>query len=355
VTRMFISHSTSDRSFIERELLGLLDALGFETWFGETDVQSAEQWERSILTALRSSKWLLLVMSPRAAQSEWVKDEVAFAVSEIPDRIIPILLEDCDPAEIHIRLPRIQFIDFRTDKAEATRRLIRLLVETEYKPFLRELDSSNSHRRLLRQYWQPQVDGGLQIVMGRFLDSPGFEQSGLLGVGDASAMVELRSTLESIGLSSIPIAYSDQLNGEGLKTNLVVLGGPDPNTLTGQLSKRIASTLRFGDPKRREISFRDVEENKIFSPRIGKSGEVESDCGILIVGRNPFAPTKRVAICAGSFGYGTWAAVRFLLSSAYLHHPLGKTEAEFLLETDVLWSAPQEAKLMVSRELSKVA
>ena len=48
MARLFISHATIDRKFVEEELLGLLRDLGFDPWFAETDIQTSEQWERSI-------------------------------------------------------------------------------------------------------------------------------------------------------------------------------------------------------------------------------------------------------------------------------------------------------------------
>src|SRR5262249_55980434 len=103
MARLFISHATGDRKFVEDELVGLLRALGFDPWFAETDIQTSEQWERCILGALKSSKWFVLVMSPRSATSERVKDEIAWAVDEAPDRIVPIMIEHCNPRDFHIK------------------------------------------------------------------------------------------------------------------------------------------------------------------------------------------------------------------------------------------------------------
>ena len=184
MARLFISHATADRKFVEGELLGLLRALGFDPWFAETDIQTSDQWERSILGALKSSKWFVLVMSPRSAASEWVKDEIAWAIDEAPNCIVPIMIEDCNPRDFHIRLPRIQHLDFRQSPKKAHEQLIHLLVEGEYKPFVREADTPEPLKRKMRAFWLPLVEGGLQIVLGRFLEFSDFEQSGLLGVGD---------------------------------------------------------------------------------------------------------------------------------------------------------------------------
>jgi serine/threonine-protein kinase len=53
-----------------------------------------------------------------------VKDEAHWAIEERPGRIIPVLMEDCDVRDLHIRLPRIQYVDFRTVDEEARRRLL---------------------------------------------------------------------------------------------------------------------------------------------------------------------------------------------------------------------------------------
>lgn len=357
MARLFISHATTDRKFVEQELLGLLGALGFEPWFAEDDIQTSEQWERSILGALESSRWFILVMSPRSAKSEWVKDEISWAIDNRPELIIPILLEDCDPHRFHIRIKRIQSLDFRKNTKEAREKLIKLLIEKEYKPVLRESDTSYSHLNKSRKFWTPFIEGGLQIVLGRFREFDAFEQSGVLGVGDAIAMTELKSHIESIGFSGIPISFADRLDGDSLKTNLVLLGGPDANRLTREAAKRINSTLTFGNPDRYEIALYDGTNGRAFVPRRNIKGAVENDFGIILLCKNPFALQKRVLLCAGSFGYGTWACVRFILSEVFLDNPgvVKGAGVEFLIETDILWEAPQHIKAHIIRELKSKA
>jgi hypothetical protein len=354
MVRLFVSHATADRKFVESELLGLLRALGFDPWFAESDIQTSEQWERMILGALRSSKWFVLVMSPKSAVSEWVKDELAWAIEEASEYIIPILIDDCNPRDFHIRLPRIQYLDFRQNLKEAREQLIRLLVDKEYKPFVQGIGTSDPLKRKLRSFWLPFFEGGLQIVLGRFREFAAFEQSGLLGVGDAVAMTELRAGLESVGLLGVPISYADRLDGDALKTNLVLLGGPDANLLTREVARRIQSTLKFGDPDRHVIALFDSVDQRQFVPRRSPPDTIENVFGIVFSCNNPFASHKRVILGAGSFGYGTWACVRFLLSEGFLDHPLSveRAEAEFLIEAEVLWETPQRVRLHVARPLT---
>lgn len=131
---IFISHAKEDREFVDGELVSLINALGFESWYAKTAIQSAEHWERSILAGLQASEWFMIIMSPSSAMSEWVKDEVNWAMEERVGRIIPLLIAECNPRDIHIRLPRIQHIDFGGNQKEAREELIRLLIDYNYTP-----------------------------------------------------------------------------------------------------------------------------------------------------------------------------------------------------------------------------
>jgi hypothetical protein len=94
VPKVFISHCTLDRDFVEREIVSLLERHGIDVWYSPDSIVSADQWERSILDGLKTSDWFLLVMSPRSAVSSWVRMEVAWAFNK-GRRIVPVLLEDC--------------------------------------------------------------------------------------------------------------------------------------------------------------------------------------------------------------------------------------------------------------------
>jgi hypothetical protein len=122
--RVFISHSTHDRGFVERELIPLLEKHCIHTWYSSDSIQTADQWERSILEGLKSCEWFLVVLSPRSAASEWVKDELNWAMEHRFKRIIPLLLEDCAFEDFHLRLRRIQSVDFRRREELALRRLL---------------------------------------------------------------------------------------------------------------------------------------------------------------------------------------------------------------------------------------
>lgn len=125
--RVFVSHSTEDRAFVEQQVVGLLQQHGVDTWYSRDSIQGAERWERSILQGLRECDWFLVVMSPRSARSPWVKHEVDWAFAKRLGRIIPVLMEDCDSDDFHIGLAGIQHLDFRTTSREPRKKLLAVL------------------------------------------------------------------------------------------------------------------------------------------------------------------------------------------------------------------------------------
>ena len=208
--------------------------------------------------------------------------------------------------------------------------------------------------RRAKRFWKVFVSGELQVVVGRFLEFASFEQSGFLGVGDAMALAELRMHFESLGLRDFSVSYADRLDGDSLKTNLILIGGPDVNTITKEAVVRIQSTLRFGNPEHHEIAIYDSVTDRIYAPLVRTdSNEIIKDYGVVLKTTNPFAPNKQVLIVAGSFGYGTWAGIRFITSRQFIENPmvLEGMPIECLIETDIVRGTPQDIRLIVLRAL----
>jgi hypothetical protein len=129
--RVFISHSSLDQPFVEREIVQLLRMHGLAYWYAPSNIRTASHWERTILEGLQSCDWFLLVMSPRSAESEWVKDELHWAIKKMFGRIIPVIMEACDPFAFHIRLDRIQALDFEQGGKQARRALLAIFQSAE--------------------------------------------------------------------------------------------------------------------------------------------------------------------------------------------------------------------------------
>jgi formylglycine-generating enzyme required for sulfatase activity len=135
MSRVFISHSTKDREFVERVLVPALHGYGLETWYSREDIRAADSWHQSILEGLKSSDWFLIVMSANSAKSEWVIDELHWAMGHRPlGRIVPVMIEECDPYDFHIRLPRLQFVDYGRDRERALAQLRAIWVRPDASP-----------------------------------------------------------------------------------------------------------------------------------------------------------------------------------------------------------------------------
>jgi len=126
----FISHSTRDRAFVEQQLIPFLEDLGITPWYAAENITVAAAWERGIREALLRSDWVVVVLSPNALQSEWVRSETHWALENKRGRVIPVKLAPCDPSELHIKLVGIQYADFSTDAVAARHRLEALFGRT---------------------------------------------------------------------------------------------------------------------------------------------------------------------------------------------------------------------------------
>jgi hypothetical protein len=123
MAKAFISHSTSDQKFVESVLIPLLKEVKVTPWYSKTAILTAEDWERSIRKGLETSDWFLVVLSPRSVSSRWVKAEVHWALEHRPGRVVPIMSEPCNPAELHIGLSLIQHIDLSQKRKAGSAKL----------------------------------------------------------------------------------------------------------------------------------------------------------------------------------------------------------------------------------------
>lgn len=127
MTNLFISHSTKDVDFVLEHLKAPCTALGINAWCSATDMRLAADWEQQIRRELAQSDWFVVVLSPDAAKSEWVQAETHWALENKHGRVIPVMARGCDPCDVHIRLGRIQYIDFRTDPRRAWLKLQQII------------------------------------------------------------------------------------------------------------------------------------------------------------------------------------------------------------------------------------
>jgi hypothetical protein len=112
--KVFVSYNKADASFA-RQLATDLAERGFAPWLDEWEVRPGDFITQRIETGLTESDAFVIVLSPGAVASDWVKVELASAyhksVSTGKPRIFPVLLENCD---IPALLSDVLYVDFRS-------------------------------------------------------------------------------------------------------------------------------------------------------------------------------------------------------------------------------------------------
>lgn len=126
---IFISYSRRDQEFVTR-LANDLDSQVAGTWFDQSAIQVGEKWHDEIMEGIRDCRALILVLSPDAAESRYVREEVNKAL-ELGKPIIPVLYRPGEwTGEFAALVKDVQTLDLRSGSyAENFRKLVDGLVE----------------------------------------------------------------------------------------------------------------------------------------------------------------------------------------------------------------------------------
>lgn len=103
---VFVSYSRHDQAYVAR-LVTHLQAQGITVWY-DSEIQAGERWSERIKDAIESCTAMIVVMSPAAASSEMVENEIDLARSR-GKRVLPLLLA----GEPFFGLRHIQYTDVR--------------------------------------------------------------------------------------------------------------------------------------------------------------------------------------------------------------------------------------------------
>jgi hypothetical protein len=105
-----------------------LEVQGIRYWYSKKHLRGAQQWHDEIGEALDRCDWFLVVLSPAAIRSEWVKREFVYALNErrFKGRILPVLLSPCKANRLSWTLGEFQSVDFTEDFDEGCRNLLKI-------------------------------------------------------------------------------------------------------------------------------------------------------------------------------------------------------------------------------------
>src|SRR5512145_956289 len=87
--KIFISYSRKDIDFV-RKLAGDLEKAAYDVWWDLSDLRGGDDWVSLIANAIADSETVIVVLSPDAVASEWVRKEYTQALS-LRKRIIPVM------------------------------------------------------------------------------------------------------------------------------------------------------------------------------------------------------------------------------------------------------------------------
>jgi formylglycine-generating enzyme required for sulfatase activity len=104
--QVFISYSRKDLAFV-RDLAADLQAAGLEVWWDLSGIKGGDEWERKITEAIKRSEYMIVVLTPEAVDSRWVRKEYLRA-EQTGLKIIPLQYKTC---ETPLALQDLQPID----------------------------------------------------------------------------------------------------------------------------------------------------------------------------------------------------------------------------------------------------
>jgi hypothetical protein len=126
MTSVFVSHSSLDYDLVGNRIVEPLQSRGLEVWYSRDSIHAAEEWEKRIRQALTGCEWFLVALSANSVRSEWVRAEVDWALEHRLGRLVPVLIDDCDPQECNLRLRTLQYIDLRRNDLQSQAALLRV-------------------------------------------------------------------------------------------------------------------------------------------------------------------------------------------------------------------------------------
>lgn len=109
--RIFLSHARKDAA-LALELAERLTRKGLTVWTPEEQIAPGDNWAKKIGKALEDSELMVILLTPKALESEWLRQDIEYAIGskKMEGRVFsvfvgPTLYADADVPWILTRLP----------------------------------------------------------------------------------------------------------------------------------------------------------------------------------------------------------------------------------------------------------
>ena len=106
---VFLSYSSTDKAWVS-EFADALSQAGVHAWFDMTALSPGDRWMEKIEAALRTSRTLVLIISPQSVNSPSTFFELGAAVAD-QKQIIPVVTGDVELAKIPALLRQFQILN----------------------------------------------------------------------------------------------------------------------------------------------------------------------------------------------------------------------------------------------------
>jgi len=126
IKQVFICHDTEDAKFAHR-LADDLPRLGVQVWIAPESIGPGESWVSAVERGLEESSHMVVVLTPAALESEWVKKETEVAIAQERKRRIRVIPLDVEPCQVPLLLSSYQMVSFHRDYEAGLSQLEKML------------------------------------------------------------------------------------------------------------------------------------------------------------------------------------------------------------------------------------
>ncbi len=279
--RVFLSHSSQDKSFARR-LAGDLKRHGATAWLDEAALEPGGRWKPQLKKAISGHDFVVVVLTPASVDSTWVQFEIDEALAQGTQagrvKLIPLLLKDCTVPPALREIQAVHFV-----KRGSYPRGLQRLVWT--------LERSWAHPRHQRRPWTKK-NLKLALDVGVLRDFNG-------QLVFSAEVAERLRTYGARWLRGRPIYFSDEVFSDWKEySGLAVLHAIEDGRLTEEeevslaheaherlldflLDLGVATGVLEDDPDTVKLSEDMGEEMQQFIPRLGELGFHEDTGGEL--------------------------------------------------------------------------
>ena len=140
----FVSYSRADSSIVHA-IVAKLRENSFRFWMDVDGISSGEVFIQAIAGAISSSYAVVIFWSEHSSHSSWINNEIELAIQR-RKVIIPVLIDDSDPAEVFPEFKVLQYVVCRhSEQIDVCVERIKSILDTVQRPQLLQENDSKAY------------------------------------------------------------------------------------------------------------------------------------------------------------------------------------------------------------------